>query len=285
MKWRAKGRNKAGVEHYLGSCRWFCRENLIELPHPIPPQFFCCICYVDSLFHLLVSLRKDMTTSRSGRITLVSRRVFEVVRNILRFDADIYYTKGEIYVSFFLSRFCLEICSFLSPRIICISCLFHVQQIFFCSSFWALSKSLNGSLSALNKHLARAMTLIRLRRLSTVQDTLGRLHLYTYIYIYLPYLLTYSKNQSFMDEYTFVPWILWAYSSSNYCWWKKFCTSWYGKYPISCRVSYMLHVGWCRISSINSIVREWSGRPITSETHIQKWRTCLLFRWNKVEWC
>ena len=22
----------------------------------------------------------------------------------------------------------------------------------------------------------------------------------------------------------------------NYCWWKKSCTSWYGKYPITCRV-------------------------------------------------
>ena len=26
----------------------------------------------------------------------------------------------------------------------------------------------------------------------------------------------------------------------SYCWWKKSCTSWYGKYPITYRVSYML---------------------------------------------
>ena len=28
-------------------------------------------------------------------------------------------------------------------------------------------------------------------------------------------------------------------SSFLYCWWKKSCTSWYGKYPNICRVSYM----------------------------------------------
>ena len=36
-----------------------------------------------------------------------------------------------------------------------------------------------------------------------------------------------------------------------YCWWKKSCTSWYGKYPIN--LQGFMHVGWCRISSINSM--------------------------------
>ena len=37
----------------------------------------------------------------------------------------------------------------------------------------------------------------------------------------------------------------WMYESW-YCWWKKSCTSWYGK-------SHIIHLRWCRISSINSI--------------------------------
>ena len=39
-----------------------------------------------------------------------------------------------------------------------------------------------------------------------------------------------------------------------YGWWKKSCTSWYGKYPII--IHYLqgfIHPRWCRISSINSI--------------------------------
>ena len=76
-----------------------------------------------------------MTTSRSGRITLVSRRVFEVVRNILRFDANIYYRKGEICVSFFLSRFCLYLFVSFTPHnlhfmsISCAANLFFFQLL------------------------------------------------------------------------------------------------------------------------------------------------------------
>ena len=40
---------------------------------------------------------------------------------------------------------------------------------------------------------------------------------------------------------------------ANSCWWKKSCTSWYGKYLIIYRVSYMSG-GDRRISSINSMV-------------------------------
>ena len=39
--------------------------------------------------------------------------------------------------------------------------------------------------------------------------------------------------------------------SCNYCWWKKSCTSWYGKYPIIYKVLYM--PGGAGFSSINSI--------------------------------
>ena len=37
----------------------------------------------------------------------------------------------------------------------------------------------------------------------------------------------------------------------GHCWWNKSCTSWYGKYPIYLRG--LIHVRWCRISSINSM--------------------------------
>ena len=38
----------------------------------------------------------------------------------------------------------------------------------------------------------------------------------------------------------------------RYCWWKKSCTSWYGKYPIIYKVLYgFIYARWCRISSIN----------------------------------
>ena len=33
--------------------------------------------------------------------------------------------------------------------------------------------------------------------------------------------------------------IKWRYASAPYCWWKKSCTSWYGKYPIIYVVVYM----------------------------------------------
>ena len=38
----------------------------------------------------------------------------------------------------------------------------------------------------------------------------------------------------------------------GYCWWKKSCTSWYGKYPNHLQGS--IHRRWCRISSINSML-------------------------------
>ena len=38
----------------------------------------------------------------------------------------------------------------------------------------------------------------------------------------------------------------------QYCWWKKSCTSWYGKYPLIFMVFYI--PGGCRNSSINSIM-------------------------------
>ena len=53
------------------------------------------------------------------------------------------------------------------------------------------------------------------------------------------------------------------YETSNYCWWKKSCTSWYGKYPIIYKV---LYARWCRISSINSITQ--SQRKIKFETNL-----------------
>ena len=44
----------------------------------------------------------------------------------------------------------------------------------------------------------------------------------------------------------------WTYCRNHepYCWCKKSCTSWYGKYPIIFWV--FMHPSWCRISSINS---------------------------------
>ena len=46
----------------------------------------------------------------------------------------------------------------------------------------------------------------------------------------------------------------WTNPSEKYCWWTKSCTSWYGKYPIIYRVSYItVHVRWCGFSSINGI--------------------------------
>ena len=95
-----------------------------------------------------------MTTSRSGRITLVSRRVFEVVRNILRFDADIYCRKGEICVSFFRSRFCLNLFVSFTPHKKCISCRhFMSSKSFLFPAFEPLAKVLTDPDSALNKHL------------------------------------------------------------------------------------------------------------------------------------
>ncbi len=45
----------------------------------------------------------------------------------------------------------------------------------------------------------------------------------------------------------------WTYCRNHepYCWCKKSCTSWYGKYPIIFWV--FMHPRWCRLSSINSI--------------------------------
>ena len=37
-----------------------------------------------------------------------------------------------------------------------------------------------------------------------------------------------------------------------YCWWKKSCTSWYG--TLSHYLQGFIHIGWCRISSINSMI-------------------------------
>ena len=45
-------------------------------------------------------------------------------------------------------------------------------------------------------------------------------------------------NQKRNSDYLWV--ISKNYSHYFYCWWKKSCTSWYGKYPIIHRVSYML---------------------------------------------
>ena len=51
--------------------------------------------------------------------------------------------------------------------------------------------------------------------------------------------------------------VLWLFEWNNRCWWKKSCTSWYGKYRIIYRVSYMSGVAgflpstvWCQCSEM-----------------------------------
>ena len=51
---------------------------------------------------------------------------------------------------------------------------------------------------------------------------------------------------------------LFAEPHSKYCWWKKSCTSWYGTYPIICRVLYVFQLV-SRISGVfeSSIFARW----------------------------
>ena len=46
-------------------------------------------------------------------------------------------------------------------------------------------------------------------------------------------------------------WLWWMY----YCWWKKSCTSWYGKCSIICKVLYMAGGAWCLPSTVRCPAR------------------------------
>ena len=56
-------------------------------------------------------------------------------------------------------------------------------------------------------------------------------------------------------------WLVWK--GATYCWWKKSCTSWYGKYPIIYRA--FAHPRWCRISSINSSTWKFDGWKLEND--------------------
>ena len=76
-----------------------------------------------------------------------------------------------------------------------------------------------------------------------------------------------------------------------YCWWKKSCTIWYGKY-----LQGFIYARWCRISAINSIASPMFQKPMpgffavgdkmTRELHVfQEWQ--VMWRLKKVtaSWC
>ena len=52
----------------------------------------------------------------------------------------------------------------------------------------------------------------------------------------------------------------------SYCWWKIFCTRWYGKYHITYRV--FIHPRWCRISE-TSTISIWPNGIICQQDRFQ----------------
>ena len=119
------------------------------------------------------------------------------------FDSMLTYIieKVRFVFLFFLISFLSVFVRFFHTAKKCISCLFHVQQILFFPAFEPLAKVLTDPDSALNLNTWGPMT--RSNSTPTTQYGTGYSGTFAYIYIriYLLYLLTYSKNQSFMDEY------------------------------------------------------------------------------------
>ena len=106
------------------------------------------------------------------------------------FDSMLTYIVEKVrfvFLFFYLVSVC--ICSFLSHRIICISCLFHVQQIFFVPAFEPLAKVLTDPDSALNKHLGPHDSI----QFDSDDSVRYRIHWDVCIYIYT-YIFTVPAN-------------------------------------------------------------------------------------------